>query len=105
MGRPESKIENYLRQQVKAHGGQIRKLRFLGRRGAADNLIWFTFPNVALVECKAEGEEIDWRSPQGREFTHMKEAGWPVYVVSSKEQVDEVLARMVVKTLIMGAKQ
>jgi len=91
MGKPEARIEDYLRKQVKAHGGQIRKLRWIGRRGAADNLIWWKFPNVALVECKAPGEDIDWRSSQGREFRRMVEDEWPVFVVNSREAVDAVV--------------
>lgn len=94
MGRPEHRVESYLRRRVREEGGQIRKVRWIGRRGAADNLVWFTFPRVALVEVKAEGGDIDWRSPQGREMQRMREHGWPVYVVSSKEQVDDMIAEV-----------
>jgi len=91
MGRPEAKIEDYLRKQVKAHGGQIRKIRWIGRRGAADNLIWWRFPRCALVEVKAPGEMIDWRSAQGREFLRMSSQGWPIYSVSSTGAVDALV--------------
>lgn len=91
MGKPEAKIENFLRRRVKEEGGQIRKVRWIGRKGAADNLIWWTFPRVALVECKAEGESIDWRSNQGREFRRMADADWPVFEVNSHEEVETVI--------------
>jgi len=94
MGKPEAKIESYLRQQVKAHGGMVRKLRWLGRRGAADNLVSWQFPAVALVEVKAEGKDIDPRSQQARDLRRMREAGWPVYVVSSREQVDAMIVEV-----------
>lgn len=94
MGRPEAKIEDYLRRRVREAGGTIRKFRWIGRKGAADNLVWFHFPNVALVECKAEGKDIDPRSQQARDLHRMREAGWPVYVVSSREEVDAMLGEM-----------
>lgn len=91
MGAPEAKIEGYLRRRVKETNGMIRKLRWLGRRGAADNLVSYTFPAVALVECKAEGKDVDPRSQQARDLRRMREAGWPVYVVSSREEVDAMI--------------
>lgn len=91
MGRPEASVEDYLRKRVKEKGGQYRKVSWPGRRGAPDQLIWFEFPRVALVECKAPGEEVDWRSLQGREIRRMREAGWPVHVVASRSEVDAVI--------------
>ena len=101
MGAPEAKIEGYLRKRVKETGGMIRKIRWIGRRGAADNLVFYKFPAVALVECKAAGKDVDPRSQQARDLRRMREAGWPVYVVSSREEVDEVLARLAVKMLTL----
>jgi hypothetical protein len=92
MGRREGLVENYLRKRVKEEGGQIRKLKWIGRRGAADNLVWWTFPRVALIECKAAGERVDPRSQQGRALAGMSRDGWPVFEVNSHAEVDEVLA-------------
>lgn len=100
MGAPEAKIESYLRRRVKETGGTIRKFRWIGRRGAADNMVWYTFPNVVLVECKAEGKDIDPRSQQARDLKRMRETGWPVYVVLSREGVDELVARMMMKEMV-----
>lgn len=94
MGKREGSVEDHLRKQVKANGGIIRKVRWIGRRGAADDLVSFGFPNVALVECKAEGEEVDWKSPQGREIERLRADGWPVYVVSSRVAVDLLISVM-----------
>lgn len=94
MGKPEAKVENYLRKRVKETGGKIRKLRFVGRAGALDNLIWYKFPQVAVIECKAEGEDIDLRTPQGRVFLGMKADGWPSYVVRSHAEVDDAIAEV-----------
>ena len=91
MGKPESKVEDYLRDRVKATGGQIRKVRWIGRTGAADRLVWYTFPQVGFVECKAARKAVDPRSSQGREFRRMSEAGWPIFEVNSCEDVDRVI--------------
>ena len=34
----ESEIEKYLVKQVKAAGGEVRKVKWIGRRGAPDRL-------------------------------------------------------------------
>lgn len=94
MGRPEGRIEGYLRRRVKEEGGEIRKLRWIGRRGGPDDLIWFSGGRLAFVECKAPGEEVDWRSVQGREIRRMHDDGLEVYVVSSFEQVDDMIQRV-----------
>lgn len=91
MGTPERKVEDYLRKRVKETGGMIRKIRWIGRRGAADNLVFYKFPAVALVEVKREGATVDPRSQQARDLRRMREAGWPVYVVSSREEVDAMI--------------
>lgn len=94
MGAPEAKIEGYLRKRVKETGGMIRKIRWIGRRGAADNLVFYKFPAVALVEVKREGATVDPRSQQARDLRRMREAGWPVYVVSSHEEVDAMIGEV-----------
>jgi hypothetical protein len=94
MGRPESKIENYLRRRVAETGGNIRKARWIGRRGGPDDYVWWPGGLYAWVECKAEGEEVDWRSIQGREIRRMHDDGLEVYVVSTKEQVDDMITRV-----------
>ena len=94
MGAPERKVEDYLRKRVKETGGMVRKIKWIGRRGAADNLVSYTFPAVALVECKAAGKDVDPRSQQARDLRRMREAGWPVYVVSSHEEVDAMIGKV-----------
>lgn len=91
---PEGKIVAYLKRRVKEAGGMARKVVFQGRRGAADWLVWFTFPQVAIVECKRPGKDVDWRSPQGREITRMGAAGWPIFIVDSEDAVDTMIAEV-----------
>lgn len=97
MGKPESKIENYLRRRVAETGGQIRKVRWIGRTGCPDEYAWWSEGRHAWVECKAEGEEVDWRSIQGREVQRMRDAGLPVYVVSSRDEVDAMIAEVLAR--------
>ncbi len=94
MGRPEASVENYLRAQVKAHGGQTRKVAWIGRKGAPDRIVWWKFPFIALVECKAPGEEVDWRSLQGREIKRLRDDRWPVCVVASRQEVDALIVML-----------
>lgn len=91
MGKPEARVEDYLRGRVKEEGGKHRKLSFLGRRGAPDQMIWFPGQRVVFVECKAPGESVNPRSPQGREIAGMRADGLLVYVVNTRDQVDDVL--------------
>lgn len=94
MGQKETPIENYLRDRVKHEGGEIRKVKWLGRDGAPDRLIWWSGPRFAFVECKAPGEEVEWRSAQGREIRRLREDGFAVYVVDSREAVDTMIVEV-----------
>lgn len=86
----EAKIENYLRKQVKAGNGQIRKLKFIGRRGAPDDMVWmpgWSWPK--MPECKAPGEPL--KDHQKREHKRLKKMGIFCCKIDSKEDVDRFL--------------
>jgi len=85
----ESEIEDYLVQRVKALGGEVRKVKWIGRKGAPDRLVML--PGRAVwAELKAPGERC--RPHQIREHERMRRMGQIVVVVDSFEGVDEVLA-------------
>lgn len=94
----ESKIEDYLVERVKALGGEVRKVKWIGRRGAPDRLVMAPRRAGSLVigydtvwvELKAPGEKA--RPHQVREHQRMRAMGQRVEVVDSFERVDEVLA-------------
>lgn len=92
MGKPEAKIENYLRRRVKETQGQIRKAKWIGRTSAPDDYVWWPGGANAWVECKAEGQDIDWHSNQGREILGMHDDGLNIFVVSTKDEVDRMIA-------------
>jgi hypothetical protein len=97
----ESDIENYLVERVKALGGEVRKVKWIGRTGAPDRLVMLPGggvrglsqetrkPATIWVELKAPGEKA--KPHQAREHERMRRMGQRVEVVDSFEQVDEVL--------------
>jgi hypothetical protein len=91
----ESKIERYLVQRVKALGGEVRKVNWIGRRGAPDRLVMLPYrkllaPQTIWVELKATGQVAE--PHQLREHKRMRAMGQRVEVVDSFQRVDEVLA-------------
>ena len=97
----ESQIEDYLVERVKALGGEVRKVRWIGRNGAPDRLVMLPARaeignggdgkgQSLWVELKAPGEKP--RPHQIREHERMRRMGQRVEIVDSFEGVDEVLA-------------
>lgn len=84
----EHDVEQYLVEQVKAKGGEVRKVKWIGRNGAPDRIVMLTDRTV-WVEIKAPGEKC--RPHQIREHERMRRMGQRVEVVDSFEGVDEVL--------------
>jgi|SRR6185503_6946382 len=96
----ERDIERYLVQQVKLLGGEVRKVRWIGRTGAPDRLVMlppaaerFTYGSddgrTIWVELKAPGVLPE--PHQMREHTRMRRMGQRVKVVDSFAAVDQVL--------------
>jgi hypothetical protein len=86
----ESKIEAYLRRRVTDTGGNIRKVKWLDRRGAPDRLCWWPYEGKrrdAFVETKPTGGEPE--PHQVREHERLRKAGFRVFVIDSLEGVDE----------------
>lgn len=97
----ERDIERYLVKRVKELGGEVRKVQWIGRRGAPDRLVMLPmrmapdaclprFPDTIFVELKAPGKVAE--PHQLREHKRMQAMGQRVEVVDSFERVDEVLA-------------
>jgi hypothetical protein len=100
----ESVIEKYLVKQVKAVGGEVRKVQWVGRRGAPDRVVMLPSKRMAQtidcawcnpqgltvwVELKAPGVEPE--PHQLREHKRMRLVGQTVLVIDSLEGVDELL--------------
>ena len=97
----ESDIEKYLVKRVKALGGEVRKVEWIGRRGAPDRVvmmhagkkpwwptIWVELKNPETIKTfPADAHE----RAQAREHERMRAMGQRVEVVGTYEQVDELL--------------
>lgn len=93
----EKTIEEYLAERVKALGGECRKVKWIGRRGAPDRVVmlpargsWPLTGPAIWIELKAPGEKP--KPHQAREHERMRKMGQRVEVVDSFERVDQVLA-------------
>lgn len=100
----ESTIEKYLVAQVEAHGGEVRKVKWIGRNSAPDRFVMLPSKRMAQtidcawcnpkglsiwVELKAPGKEPT--AAQVREHNRMRRVGQTVVVIDSLEGVDELL--------------
>jgi hypothetical protein len=115
---PEGKIEAHLKKRVKALGGEVRKMRWIGRVGAPDRVVLLPDASVAherswrlerksigiperaahsracqhiLVELKAPGKKPT--KTQLREHERLRDAGFVVLVLDSVEAIDALFGR------------
>ncbi len=88
----ESAIESYLVKRVTQTGGEIRKVKWIGRRGAPDRLVLFPCKAV-WVETKAPCEPL--KPHQKREHQRLQRVGQDVVKIDSLEDVDELIRRLV----------
>ncbi|CAB5162377.1 VRR-NUC domain containing protein [uncultured Caudovirales phage] len=98
----ESTIEKYLVKRVKELGGEVRKVKWIGRRGAPDRFVMLPITKTRTptplriithaiwIELKAPGEKA--KPYQAREHERMRAMGQRIEVVDSIERVEEVLA-------------
>lgn len=84
----ERDIERYLVRKVEEAGGEVRKVKWIGRRGAPDRLVML--PNkTTWVELKAPGKKV--KAHQAREHERMRKMGQRVAVIDSIDRVDFLL--------------
>ncbi len=92
----ERDIERHLVKRVKELGGEVRKVQWIGRRGAPDRLVML--PKEAYVdddhcaiwvELKAPGKKPE--PHQLREHNRMRAMGQRVEVIDSIEGIEELL--------------
>lgn len=83
----EIEIEQYLRERVEARGGLCEKFTSPGRRGVPDRLITWPDGLMQLVETKAPCKNVN--SPQRRDHRERARRRVRVFVIRTKEQVDE----------------
>ena len=116
----ERDVEDYLVKRVKAMGGEVRKVKWIGRRGAPDRLVmlpetWKTVQLAAYgihparedqwLDCPARTIWVELKNPktiltfpanareraQAREHNCMREMGQRVEVIGTLEGVEGLL--------------
>lgn len=95
----ERDIEDYLVKRVKSMGGEVRKVQWIGRRGAPDRLVMLPWRRpdgtskaataTVWVELKAPGIKAE--AHQVREHDRMRAMGQRVEVIDSLAGVEELL--------------
>jgi hypothetical protein len=95
----ERDIEAYLVRRVREHGGEVRKVQWVGRRGAPDRLVMLPpgivvypgpeYGHTIWVELKAPGVKAE--AHQLREHERMRKMGQRVEVIDSIEGVDRLI--------------
>ena len=89
----ESKIESYLRDEIKTIGGRAYKFISPGNNGVPDRLVCLPGGVIAFVETKDKGKKSTPRQrlQQGR----LKALGFRVYTeIDSRAKVDQVIGEL-----------
>ena len=88
----EKEIEKYLREEIKKIGGIAYKFTSPGNSGVPDRLVLLPCGVVAFVELKAPGGKTT--AIQDRQIARIQKLDFDVYVIDSKEKVDEFVFEM-----------
>ena len=85
----EESNERHLIRRVSETGGETRKVKWLGRRGAPDRLVmWPEHHRYAFVELKEESQPWGLQDHQRREIERMTKSGMRVAILSNKAEID-----------------
>lgn len=85
----EKSIEIYLRDRIKKVGGIAFKFISPGNDGVPDRLICLPTGQVIFVELKAPGKTT--RPLQDLQISRLRNLNFKVFIIDSKEKVDELL--------------
>lgn len=86
----ERDVERYLRERVKQMGGRAYKFVSPGNNGVPDRIVMLPGGKLFFVELKAPGKETT--ALQDAQIDRISKLGQDVFVVDSKEKVDNILA-------------
>jgi hypothetical protein len=101
----ESQIEKHLVARVKALGGEVRKVAWVGRRGAPDRLVMLPLRHVddpddpfglaagpATIWVELKAPDVKPEAYQLREHARMRAMGQRVVVIDSIAGVEDLLS-------------
>ena len=86
----ERDVERNLRERVKQLGGRAYKFVSPGNNGVPDRIVMLPGGKLFFVELKAPGKETT--ALQDAQIDRISKLGQDVFVVDSKEKVDNILA-------------
>ena len=86
----ERDVERYLRERVKQLGGRAYKFVSPGNNGVPDRIVMLPGGKLFFVELKAPGKETT--ALQDAQIDRISKLGQDVFVVDSKEKVENILA-------------
>lgn len=94
----ESDIEQHLVERVRSLGGEVRKVKWIGRKGAPDRLVMLA-DRTFWIELKAPGlaalfPHTPHERQQHREHERMRKMGQRVVVLDSFHGIEEVLEQL-----------
>ena len=85
----EKNIEQFFRNEVRKNGGLAIKFTSPGFDGMPDRIVLFPGGKIAFVELKAPGKRP--KQIQAARHSLLRELGFLVFVIDSKEQAQEVI--------------
>ena len=88
----EANLETFICGEIKTRKGRTRKVKWIGRRGAPDRLVWlpgWKWPE--LWELKAPGKPL--QEHQKREHRKLKKMGIVCRKIDSREQALRYFSR------------
>ena len=102
----ERDVEDYLVKRVKALGGEVRKVQWIGRNSAPDRLVMLPSGYPAYMQQKGRTIWVELKNPktvvtfpadareraQHREHERMRKMGQVVVVIGTLDQVEELLS-------------
>ena len=85
----ESTIEDHLVRRTNEIGGEVRKVKWIGRRGAPDRVVMLPGGLLYWVELKRPGQKAE--PHQAREHERMRGMGQRVLIIDSFEAIEALL--------------
>ena len=86
----ERDLETYLRNKARTASGEVRKVRWIGRRNAPDDLVLLRGRHF-YIELKVKGKRPT--AAQEREHNRMRRSKMNVEWANTKEGIDDIFTR------------
>ena len=85
----ESTIEDHLVRRTNEIGGEVRQVKWIGRRGAPARVVMLPGGRLYWVELKRPGQKAE--PHQAREHERLRDMGQRVLIIDSFEAIEALL--------------